>query len=208
MKTIDTRGHLCPTPLIMTKKAIKESGQGETIEVISDNDTSKCNLLDYIAELGYQAECMTAGSEHRIIFTLDSNANNAVNYTVTEYFCPAPTPLKGIGSGYTIVLKSRYMGDGSVELGAMLMRACVNSLGELDRLPKSIVMYNEGVMLAVTGCDTADSIKKLSDMGVEIIVCGTCVDFYGIKDQLAVGTISNMYKINTILSESDNVIYP
>lgn len=209
MKTIDTRGHLCPTPLIMTKKAIKESTQGETIEVISDNDTAKCNLLDYITELGYKADCMSSGSEHRIIFKVDSDTNFAVNYTVTEHFCPTPAPAKqSVGGGYTVVLKSCVMGDGDKELGALLMRGCINSLAELDSLPRTVIMYNEGVKLAVIGCDTADSLKKLSEMGVEIIVCGTCVDFYGIKNQIAVGTISNMYKINTLLSESDNVIYP
>lgn len=214
MKTVDTRGHLCPTPLIMTKRAITQSSAGEVIEVISDNDTAKCNLLDYITELGYGADCESNGSEFRITFMISAPQGKSAEDLVTKraveqvdqtMFC---TPAKSSKNGYAVVIKSESMGDGDNELGAMLMRACINSFAEVDHLPQTIVMYNSGVKLAVQGADTAQSLEKLKDKGVEIIVCGTCVDFYGVKELLAVGTISNMYKINTVLSQAEHIVYP
>lgn len=207
MNTIDTRGLLCPTPLIMTKRAITASNVGDRIEVLSDNDTAKCNLLDYIKELGYEAECANDNGTFRITFSIDTQATLSMDrHSDTQIFCATPQESKR--GDYVVVLKSEFMGDGERELGAMLMRACINSLSELDSLPATIVIYNSGVMLAVTGTDTAESLKKLSDRGIEIIVCGTCVDYYNVKDQLAVGTISNMYRINTILSQTNHVVYP
>lgn len=219
MKTIDTRGHLCPTPLIMTKRAITSAAIGDSFQILSDNDTAKCNLLDYLAELGYKAESSTDGSQYIITFTVDSpiasNSNSAAsrpnNAASTaeqidpKLFCKIPDYDT---KNYTVVIKSEFMGDGDPTLGALLMRSCINSLSELDSLPSAIVIYNGGVRLAIEGTDTAESLQKLSKQGVEIIVCGTCVDFYGIKDRLAVGTISNMYKINSILSQTGHIVYP
>lgn len=201
MIKIDTRGELCPLPLIKTKKAIASSADGETLEVLTDNDTARDNLLDYITELGFKPACATDSGVHTIVFSLDGHA---VDLSV-DPVCPVPTITK---QGFTLVLKSSLMGEGDPTLGAMLMRAYINSLSELDVKPTTIIIYNSGVSLAVEGSDTSLSLKKLADEGIEIIVCGTCADFYELKDKLAVGKISNMYKISSLLSEASKIVVP
>lgn len=197
MQIIDTKGKLCPAPLILTKRAIKNAQIGSKFTVLCDNDTAKNNLMTYLSELGFAPVCTVVDDIFNIEFKFSQTETKNVN--IGDY-CSS--------NGYSIVLKNRLMGDGDPNLGAMLMKAFVNSLVDCEILPKNIVIYNEGVFLALSDEDTAETLVKLSDKGVNIVVCGTCVDFYDVKSRLAVGTISNMYKITEILSQSSHVIYP
>ncbi len=207
MTRVDARGELCPLPLIKTKKAISVASKGDIIEVLSDNDTAKGNLLDYITELGFAPAYTLEEGVHRIIFTVDKGAETLAQTPAfnQEPTCPVPAPGK---KNFTVVLKSLTMGNGERELGEILMRAYINSLPELDNKPNKIILYNEGVKLALEGADTADTLLELYNSGIEIIACGTCADYYQIKDKLKVGKISNMYVISTVISESDLVAYP
>lgn len=232
MITVDTRGHACPTPLVMTKRAIKQLLGGDVLDqdilVLADNEIAKCNLLDYIAELGYVAVATTRGSGNgngnvssygivwEIRFSVGANdLTDVVRTADYERVDQVPvvcgvnnTPVNKSSKDYLVVIKGQTMGAGDDQLGMLLMRACVNSLPELEQLPSAVILYNGGVKLAVKGCDTADSLLKMAGAGVNIVVCGTCVDYYGIKDELAVGVISNMFKINSLVAEAGHVVYP
>ncbi len=198
MKTVDTRGHLCPIPLIMAKSAIKESNTGDTLLIISDNDTSCQNLMQYLNDLGANPQKETKGPEFHI--TIQVPAPRA-SMPEAESYCSTDR-------GYVVVVKSDKMGQGDDNLGSILIRAFINSLKDADKLPTHIILYNGGVKLAVKGSDTGASLQVLESMGVKVIVCGTCVDFFGIKDSLATGTISNMYQITKLTAEAGHVVYP
>lgn len=198
MKTVDARGLLCPAPLILTKKAIDSAQQGDALEVLIDNETSLSNVLSYLNELQIIPIKESADELFTLRFTKPSELKQGVQATD---FCFAPT-------AYVVVIKSETMGEGSNELGALLMRAFVNSLKEVERLPSAIILYNGGVKLGVKGTDTAQSLAELEKRGVGIISCGTCVDYYGLKNEMAVGAISNMYKITKLVSEAGHVVYP
>lgn len=201
MQIVDTRGQLCPAPLILTKRAIKEASHGDHFTVITDNDTARQNLLSFLAEMKLQTNCIQKGNEFHITFSTDGT-DIAIPHV--EEFCE--TPQTG---SYIVAVKSEIMGSGSDELGMMLMRSCINSLIELDSLPQAIIMYNGGVKLAGREKDTAESMEKLALQGVKIIVCGACIDYFGIKEELTpAAQISNMYTINTMLSTASSVIYP
>lgn len=200
MKIIDTKGKLCPAPLILTKRALVEATSGEEIEVLMDNDTACSNLRSYLDELNIVPVQTQKGD----IISLKIMKPFVVDEGVDEMaYCSSVA-----SSDYVVVLKSNVMGTGDDSLGAILLRAFINSLKEVDRLPSSIVIYNSGVMVAIDGTDTADSLKELEALGVTIITCGTCLDFYDVKDQLSVGVISNMYKITTVLAKAGHVVYP
>ena len=201
MKTIDTRGRLCPMPLIMTKKAIKESLQDEEMVIITDNDTACSNLKDYLKELNYEFTIEEKDSEQYISFTKPAMFESEVD---AGQFCSLPSQK----SKCVIVLKSSNMGSGDDQLGGILMRAFINSLVESDSLPDSVIMYNSGVKLAVKGSDTASSLQKLEDKGVAVCSCWTCLDFYNLKESLAVGVITNMFKIPQLTINASNIVYP
>lgn len=199
MKQIDTRGKLCPAPLILTKKALQQLLPGEEAEILTDNDTACSNLVGYLAELKITPQMRQEGAVHILRIVKPEEMADAPDATS---FCATPT------SGYVVVIKGETMGNGDDELGRILLRAFINSLREATRMPSSVVLYNAGVKLALEQTDTALTLRELEDRGVSILICGTCVDFYGVKERLSVGMISNMYKITLVLSEAGHIIYP
>lgn len=200
MKTIDTRGLLCPAPLIHTKRAIKEAQGGEILEVLLDNETACQNVSSYLKELGINTDVVLNENIQHIRFTVPDQVDETVN---AESFCRTPA-----NNNYVVVLNSELMGEGDPQLGTLLMRAFINSLKETDQLPSSIILYNSGVKLAIAGSDTADSLAEMENKGVTIICCGTCVDFYELKPVIKIGTISNMFRITQLTSEAGHVVYP
>ena len=206
MKTIDTRGKLCPQPLIMTKRAIAAAAPGDEFEVLTDNPTAFSNLKSYLTELGiaFRAE------EDRLRFTLSSVPAGAAPSS-PDPVCGVPArPLAAVpaAKGYCVAVRSDRMGEGNDDLGRILLRAFINALGDADRLPDHMLFYNGGVHLALEGSDTVPALQERERRGVKILVCGTCLDFYGVKERLAVGTVSNMFKITEVLSQTGHVVYP
>lgn len=201
IQTIDTRGHLCPTPLILAKKAIKAAQAGEELLILSDNATSCQNLMQYLTDLGAQPQQTNQGNEFHIAIRVPETRSHLPE---AESYCAAPPPH----NNYVVVIKGDKMGHGDDGLGSILIRAFVNSLKDADQLPTHIILYNTGVKLALQATDTGESLAALHQLGVEIIVCGTCADYFSIKEQLAVGTISNMYQITKITAETGHVVYP
>ncbi len=208
MKIIDTCGMLCPAPLISTKRALIDSPEETRFEILSDNATSRDNLMNYLIELGYEPLCEEHGGIFHIGFSAADSAGmrtNTVAATDAEEFCDAKPANRG---NYIVVVRSHIMGNGDDELGALLMRSCINSLIELEELPSALILYNSGVLLASGECDTSLSLNMLEEKGVKIVLCGACVDFFGIKDHIVAGRIGNMLQINTMLSKTGHVIYP
>lgn len=199
MKQIDTKGKLCPAPLIMTKQGLQQAQPGETVEIVTDNDTACSNLLNYLSELKLTPEIKQEGTIHilRVVKPVILSENREA-----ASFCTTPP------NNYAVVIKSEVMGGGDDELGRILLRAFINSLKEADKLPGSIILYNGGIRIALNGTDTARTLQELENRGVTILVCGTCIDFYDVKDCLAAGMISNIYKITKVLSEAGHVVYP
>lgn len=103
---------------------------------------------------------------------------------------------------------SNKMGRGDDDLGDILIQSFVNTLIQLDPLPSTIILYNSAVLLCTEDSAVLDSLKALELKNVNILVCGTCADFYNIKDKIAVGTISNMYAIVETLNNADRIINP
>lgn len=109
---------------------------------------------------------------------------------------------------FVVVFKSDSMGSGDKQLGDLLIKAYINTLAENSNKPAALVFYNAGVLLAAKDSDTAPALQVLEEQGVELLLCGTCVEFFDLKQQLAAGTISNMHAISEILSSANHVIYP
>lgn len=200
MIVIDTKGQLCPTPLIMAKKGIQEAPAGSSIEIHTDNDTSLQNLRNYLTELKLTIAIRNEGGIHVIRLV---KPETIADYLNPEAFCEVP-----VAKNYVVAIKSETMGNGEHELGLILMRAFVNTLKSADKLPTTILLYNSGVKIAIKDTDTAQSLQELEDKGVAIFACGTCVDYYDLKDKLGVGMISNMYTMTKYLSEAGHIIYP
>lgn len=197
MKEVNALGLACPTPVIMAKKEIGENPD-EAVVVAVDNDVARNNLRKLADSLGYQFSC--EGEEPEIFCTLSPAGAEAA----------APekeAPKAAAGNDYVVFFGKDIVGEGDRELGTNLVRMFFYSLTETDNLPTSILFMNAGVKLTTLDDQVIENLKVLADRGVEILSCGACLDFYGLKEQLKVGEISNMYEISQrIINASKEVV--
>ncbi len=196
MKQVDARGLACPQPLIATKKMIDSLTEESQIEVLLDDDIALGNVTEYLKQLGLSPKI----EGYTITFTAKGSEAKSSSEQIS---CPT-TPSKD----YAVVIKSTTMGIGDDKLGTILLKAFVNTLPQTDNLPSHIVLYNQGVMCATKESGVIDALTELESKGVMIIICGTCVDFFGIKEQVSVGVISNMFRIIETLQSVSKVVYP
>jgi selenium metabolism protein YedF len=174
--TVDARGKTCPIPVIMTKKALEQISEG-TLNVIVDNEVSKENVVKFAKSSGCDVSVKEEGKEYHI--NIYKNKQN----------------LQQKKDSYNIAIMSDRFGEGNEKLGKLLMKSFIISLKEQSKLPESIIFVNSGIFLTTYGSEVIDDLKELNHMGVEIISCGTCLDYYGLKEKLEIGSISNMYTI-------------
>ena len=200
MKILDTKGLLCPKPLIMLKEALLELKEGDKIQVETDNKTSFKNLLCYLKDQGVEPEVSTAGA----VFTLlaqkpekDLSASDPAIYCTTD-----------IPTDYVVCIKGELMGEGDPELGRVLMETFVNNLKLQEQLPSHVVLYNSGVKLAMKQSPVCSSLTELEELGTRIMLCGTCIDHYDLQYDIAVGMISNMVVITETLASAGHVLTP
>lgn len=191
-KTVDARGMSCPLPVIETKKALKEVGQGQ-LEVLVDNEVSLQNLEKMARQMGLDYELLDRDADYAILLSVGA---------------PVQKKAESKKRGVVVVIASDQMGSGDPELGKVLMKSFIYALTEAEQLPAKILLYNGGVKLAIQGAETAADLKKLAEQGVEILNCGTCLNFYNLTDQLAVGSITNMYEIVQSQMEAELIIRP
>ncbi len=204
MKTVDARGQLCPKPLILTKKALLETRTGETMEVLIDNETSRGNVERFLKDNGMGVEC----SEENGVFRLSvTKAGELLSKPVAEEYCEtSPGPARGRICDHAFVFKKARVADD--DLGEILTIGFFSTIGELDLLPGKIIFYHEGVRLVLDGSPVLDHLRKLESLGVVIMICGTCVDHYKVKERVRVGTISNAYDILMAMSEAHHLVSP
>jgi selenium metabolism protein YedF len=202
MKTVDAKGKLCPLPLIMTKKALNDIEENETLEILIDNETSVKNVTRFLEDHGMKVKIEKIGGVYELLVNKMGLIPESTN---EEEYCEIEN-LKL--SNYVIAIQKNRLGEGAEELGTILMKAFVNTLPEATLKPKTMIFLNSGIFLATKDSFVLDALKMLEQSGVEILVCGTCLDYYQKKTELAVGRISNMYDILERLTQAGNVVYP
>ena len=200
MLKVDARGDACPLPVVKAKKAIAElNGAGE-VEVLVDNEIAVQNLTKMAQQKDYVSSAeKLAEREYRVLFTVGDAAPEAEE---------APVCTPDARTDTVVVIASDKMGDGAEELGKTLLKAFVFSLTQQDKLPKTMLFYNGGAQLTCEGSPMLEDLKALEAEGVEIMTCGTCLNFYGLTEKLAVGSVTNMYTIVEKLTQAGNVVKP
>lgn len=191
MIKVNALGEICPKPVIMTKKALKEIKEG-IVEVSVDNETSKENVEKMAFEMGHKYT--TSKDNNIFIITITKNDDNTQKEKSEE--------------NIVISISSDKMGEGDEILGKILIKSFIYALSEFDTLPKTVLLYNSGVFLAAKNIDTIKDLKILEKKGVEILFCGTCADFYNLKNEIQVGKITNMYTILEKQMNATKVIKP
>jgi len=204
MLIVDTKGQLCPAPLIAAKKALKETSEGESFVVLTDNKTSYDNLSRFLKD--NSTDLQVSESEGVWTLTVTKKTGKMDDIKAEDYCIPAISHFEK--GNYVVAITSDKMGDGDAELGHLLIGNFIKALKDLDKLPQHMVFYNKGVTLAIKDSPVIDNIKDLEKMGVGIHLCATCVNYYKLESSVEVGTLSNMYSIADLMASAGNVIRP
>ena len=200
---IDCKGMACPLPVVNAKKAAEELHAGDVLTVLVDNEIAVQNLTRFGEHKGFAVSAEKKGEkEYAVIMTV---SNTVVAETKEEEVaCVVDSRRKGM----LVVLSANTMGTGDSKLGTSLMKAFVFALTKQDQLPDTILCYNTGAYLTCEGADTLEDMKLLESEGVTILTCGTCLDFYGLKEKLEVGGATNMYDIVERMEKAAQIIKP
>ena len=202
MKIIDAMGKACPVPVVLAKKAAAElASEGGELQVLVDNQPACENLRNMAEGNGYAVmEEKIEPGRYRVTITVPVQEQAQVQ-PVTEQ-----TPVKKEESGLVVVISKDFMGQGSEELGKILIKGFLFSLTQLKNPPKAVLFFNSGVLLTVEGCNTLDDLRELDQAGTQIEICGTCADYYSVKDSIGVGKIVNMMTITERMAYAGSVI--
>ena len=192
----------CPLPVVNAKYAVEELSAGDTLIVLVDNEIAVQNLQRFASHKGYISSGEKKGeAEYAVTMTI---AGETIPTENEEASCAIDMRKKGL----LIVLSANTMGTGDPKLGTSLMKAFVFALTKQDQLPETVLCYNTGAYLTCEGADTLEDLKLLESEGVTVLTCGTCLDFYGLKEKLAVGGVTNMYDIVERMENAEKIVKP
>jgi selenium metabolism protein YedF len=200
MKILNVKGKQCPLPLIETKKALNEMGGEAELKVITDSETAKNNVTRFLNDNDIQSEWSENDQVYEILI---NHRGGDLEQADAEAYC---SPANAVDSDFVVVFTKDYLGEGSEELGRILMNGFLDTLIADENFPKKLMFFNSAVLMTLKGSAQIDMLRELEEAGMEILVCGTCLDYYKKTNELAVGKVSNMLEIQTSMIEAGKVL--
>ncbi|MBM3316502.1 MAG: sulfurtransferase-like selenium metabolism protein YedF [Candidatus Eisenbacteria bacterium] len=226
-RTLDARGKPCPQPVVETRRILLQEPPAP-LRVIVDNDAAGENVTRLARSLGrtVRAERRSGREIHLLIAAPSGGAAESGAWTAAKSAGGiaaargaeavaegaavdlAAGAAEGEARSVVVLLSGAEFGAGDPQLGALLMRAFVKTMPEVAPLPQAILFINDGVRLTTDGSPLLDDLRGLAERGVRLLSCGTCLDFHRLKDRLAVGEVTNMFEVVSLLTAADRVIRP
>ena len=205
MIKVNAIGDACPLPVVKTLNAMKELQGADVIETLVDNEIAVQNLTRMADKKGCAVKAEKI-SDNEFKVTIEVGEAALSQPIDTENVaCELPKSGK---KNTVVVISSKAMGHGGDELGAALMKGFIFALSQQEQLPATILFYNGGANIPVEGSVSLEDLKNMEAQGVEIMTCGTCLNFYGLTEKLAVGEVTNMYTIVEKMTGADLIVKP
>ena len=186
---INAVGDQCPVPVVKATKALKEFREAGTLEVQVDNEIAIQNLTRLANSKNLKHSSEKLGEE---LYKITMQVEGPVEMSEADINCAVDNR-----GDFVVAIDTDIMGRGADDLGKTL-----------ETLPKTMLFYNGGAKLTTEGSVSVEDLKNMEAQGVEILTCGTCLNFYGLTDKLAVGGVTNMYTIVEKLASAGKVIKP
>jgi len=197
---VNAMGDQCPIPVVKTMKAIEALTEPATLEIHVDYEIPVQNLSRFASERGYAVSGEKLDDNHYIVKMTVSDLSAAKGSDNSAGCIP---DLRG---ETVIAIGSDCMGNGDDKLGATLMKGFIYAVSQQQELPRTILFFNGGAKITAEGSVSIEDLKNMEAQGVEILTCGTCLNYYGLEGKLAVGSVTNMYVIVEKLTEASKVI--
>ncbi|MCF2620944.1 sulfurtransferase-like selenium metabolism protein YedF [Collinsella tanakaei] len=211
MIEIDSFGETCPKPVIRAMKALQDPASEGSVRVCVDNTVAVENLkrlatskrgtvaVDEI-DGGWAVTIADVTAE-----AAENPAGDDAALVEASIACPVPEPI-AVGQQVTVFVGSKALGQGAAELGHILIKGLVYAMSQADEPPHRIVFFNDGAALTCEGSELVDDVRELERRGCEVLTCGTCLDFHGLRDKLAVGGVTNLYAISEFVLGPDKIV--
>jgi selenium metabolism protein YedF len=194
---LDCRGLACPNPVLKTKELV-ERGNAARLSVMVDNPAARENVSRFLGRMGYQVSSLEKGGDFEITGTRDEAV---VACEVTK-----PQPGRDHERRIAVVVGTDRMGQGDEQLGSKLLFNFIGTLKELGPELWRLIFLNGGVKLAVEGSESLPALRELDEEGVVILVCGSCLNHFGLLEKKQLGETTNMLDVVTALQLADKVI--
>lgn len=205
MITVNAIGDACPIPVVKTLNAMKELKAADVIVTMVDNEIAVQNLTRMAEKKGCGVKSEKLGEkEFKVTITV---VDAAISQPVDTENITCEMPRTG-KKNTVVVISSKVMGHGGDELGTALMKGFIYALSQQETLPSTILFYNGGASITCEGSVSLEDLKSMEAQGVEILTCGTCLNFYGLTEKLAVGEVTNMYTIVEKMTGADLIVKP
>lgn len=208
MKKVDCRGLNCPEPVLRTKKALDEEST-EPLEIIVDNETARDNVLRFLGSRGYNPTWEEKEGFYYLQAPAAPGKTGEEKASAGDRSAVQPAEVEkapGIEKNTVLLISSDQLGTGSVELGQLLMRNFIYTLAQGENIPPAMVFMNAGVKLTIRESPVRDELLAFQERGVQILVCGTCLDYYKLKEVHFCGQVSNMYDISELMLDAEKVL--
>ncbi len=207
MIRVNAMGDACPIPVVKTKNAIKGMKEPGEVEIFVDNEIAVQNLTKMANQKGYDVKSEKLEEQkYSVVMTIKEitvETEEEVQKKEEEN-CQVDSRKKNT----VVVISSSKMGEGNEELGGVLIKGFVYALTQQDELPGTMLFYNGGAKLTCEDSEVLEDLKSLEALGVEILTCGTCLNYYGLTEKLAVGCVTNMYVIAEKMTQAGLIIKP
>lgn len=191
-KIVDTRGLNCPQPVILTRQALIDSEVDEVVTIV-DNETALENVAKLVNSLRLTANVDEKGGQFYISILKDEILND-VNIAQSAH------------ANVVVLITSNVLGSGDDALGGILMKSFMYTLTQMEGTFQVLIFMNSGVLLPTEGSEVLEYIKSLEERHIEVLSCGTCLDFYHLSDKLRVGSVTNMFTITEKIMEAQRLI--
>lgn len=199
MQQVDARNMPCPRPVVLALSAFQAAAAGDVVEVLVNDSVARENLERLAADRGAEVQVESRGDYEAVIITL---SGDAAAPAVPAAATPAPAATT---SASVVMVGSATMGTGNDELGGVLMKGLIYALSQQEQLPQTMVFFNGGASLTCEGSESLDDIRALEEAGCEVLTCGTCLDYLHIREKLAVGGVTNLYRIAELMTQAPGV---
>ena len=201
MIQVNAMGDACPIPVVKTLHAMKELQGAGTVQTLVDNRVAVENLTRLAGSKGCTIETEQLGEkEYRVTITVGEGAELP---EAADGICTVPA-----ADNTVVIVSADHMGEGDETLGKILLKGFLFALTQQETLPRTILFYNGGAFVTCEGSASLEDLQKLAEQGVEILTCGTCLNHYGLTEQLRVGGVTNMYVIVEKQMQATKVIRP
>jgi selenium metabolism protein YedF len=196
MEILNCQGLTCPQPVVEIRNLLAAHSDLMEVTIIVDNPAAAQNVERFLGTQGFQAVIEGAEPVLQVRAWKQGPGN-----------CEAILKKSTDGSQKTLILFTKdTLGQGDDRLGALLLLNFLRTLKEMGETLWRLVFVNGGVKLTIEGAESLPVLQDLEKENVSILVCGTCLNHFGLLDKKQCGETTNMLDIVTSLQVAEKVI--